>query len=343
MNGESPRLRPPLGSIRGREGTWPGKSSMGPAYTPLEGALRPVRTSSLAKRRSSVGPARWIHGSATSISRGWVSSRACPRDFGNPLPRDWAAGKFRDEPPEDWCCKEARPWLDQVTLPLGTHIFGGGPARTGASTGSRGTRKNLTWPVLRRSYYTQGSEGGKDRALGKKWLAPHRLKKGGLKKPTSHLKKRFSLPGRAAQGQPALLRQPAAALPRRSWRNLLKEERLFLRCAEGNHRYGAHGGKALYPTTRGGRGTPCLPSGDESSDDGAKALAPLARTRRRYMQARTGARVLFASVIDQPVPAQRTGRGSAHLGQFASARLHPQRRSGPAGIAGFSRGRMTWA
>src|SRR5690606_11582566 len=53
---------------------------------------------------------------------GWFFHES-PRAFGNRF-LAWATA-IRDAPPEELVCQEIYPWLDQITLPLVIHSFGG--------------------------------------------------------------------------------------------------------------------------------------------------------------------------------------------------------------------------
>jgi hypothetical protein len=57
------------------------------------------------------------------FNAGWFFHES-PRAFGSRF-LDWATA-IRDTPPAELVCQELFPWLDQITLPLVIHSFGGG-------------------------------------------------------------------------------------------------------------------------------------------------------------------------------------------------------------------------
>ncbi len=57
------------------------------------------------------------------FNAGWFF-HASPRAFGNRF-LAWAK-EIRTNPPSELVCQELYPWLDQITLPLVIHSFGGG-------------------------------------------------------------------------------------------------------------------------------------------------------------------------------------------------------------------------
>jgi hypothetical protein len=57
------------------------------------------------------------------FNAGWFHHES-PRAFGARF-LEWAVA-IRDDPPPELVCQEIYPWLDQITLPLVIHAFGGG-------------------------------------------------------------------------------------------------------------------------------------------------------------------------------------------------------------------------
>jgi hypothetical protein len=80
------------------------------------------------------------------FNAGWFFHES-PRAFGN---RFLAyARNIRDNPPEELVCQELYPWLDQITLPLVVHSFGGGRPGPGlAALDGDATCHYRTLPLL---------------------------------------------------------------------------------------------------------------------------------------------------------------------------------------------------
>lgn len=111
----------PSASMR-REGTWPKIELYGPGYAQIWGAL-------YARFGLDIGPTLDLSQPEDYWQRhlyfnaGWFFHQS-PQAFGARF-LDWSR-EIRDNPPAELVCQELDPWLDQVTLPLVIHSFGGG-------------------------------------------------------------------------------------------------------------------------------------------------------------------------------------------------------------------------
>ena len=149
------------------------------------------------------------------FNAGWFYHQS-PQAFGNRF-MAWAKD-IRANPPEALVCQELYPWLDQITLPLVIHSFGGGrPGPDLAALDGTATCHYRTLPLL----YAQAS----DRAVAvlealADELRPELRQWGAFK--------RMVIQGEGAKAR-ALFDQ--ANLPRREQmiRNTLKREGLWVR------------------------------------------------------------------------------------------------------------------
>ena len=111
----------PSASMR-RENTWPKVELYGPTLTQTWKALYDRFDldfdSSLDIGQPDDYWQRFLY-----FNAGWFFHES-PHRFGNRF-LSWAR-QVRDNPPEELVCQELFPWLDQITLPLVIHSFGGG-------------------------------------------------------------------------------------------------------------------------------------------------------------------------------------------------------------------------
>jgi hypothetical protein len=111
----------PSASMR-RENTWPKAELYGPTATETWAAL--YRRfgldfeTSLDRSHPEDYWQRFLY-----FNAGWFFHES-PRSFGNRF-LAWAK-EIRANPPDELVCQELYPWLDQITLPLVIHSFGGG-------------------------------------------------------------------------------------------------------------------------------------------------------------------------------------------------------------------------
>lgn len=111
----------PAASMR-RTGTWPEEELYWPGYTAIWKSLYDrfdlEFEPSLDMSKPDEYWERYLY-----FNAGWVSGHDAPT-FGARW-RDWAKSILAD-PPEELVLQSLDPWLDQVTLPLVIHSFGGG-------------------------------------------------------------------------------------------------------------------------------------------------------------------------------------------------------------------------
>jgi hypothetical protein len=111
----------PSASMR-RENTWPKVELYGPTLTQTWKALYSRFELDFESSLDLAQPddywQRFLY-----FNAGWFFHES-PRAFGNRF-LAWAKS-IRDNPPEELVCQELYPWLDQITLPLVIHSFGGG-------------------------------------------------------------------------------------------------------------------------------------------------------------------------------------------------------------------------
>jgi hypothetical protein len=104
-----------------RENTWPKVELYGPSATQTWRALYDRFgldfETSLDRTHPEDYWQRFLY-----FNAGWFFHES-PRAFGNRF-LAWATA-IRDAPPEELVCQEIYPWLDQITLPLVIHSFGG--------------------------------------------------------------------------------------------------------------------------------------------------------------------------------------------------------------------------
>lgn len=86
----------------------------------MAGALRPLRPGLRQLPRPFAS--RRLLAALPLLQRGWFFHQS-PRAFGNRF-LAWAKD-IRDNPPAELVCQELYPWLDQISLPLVIHSFGG--------------------------------------------------------------------------------------------------------------------------------------------------------------------------------------------------------------------------
>lgn len=134
----------PSASLR-REGTWPQIEPYGPGYAQTWGALYERFGLDFATSLDLTQPdeywQRYLY-----FNAGWFF-HASPRAFGARL-LAWAQD-IRDHRPEALVCQELYPWLDQITLPLVIHSFGGGrPGPELAALDGTATCHYRTLPLL---------------------------------------------------------------------------------------------------------------------------------------------------------------------------------------------------
>ncbi|MDO5604027.1 MAG: hypothetical protein Q4G25_02590 [Paracoccus sp. (in: a-proteobacteria)] len=111
----------PSASMR-REGTWPNPPLYGPGYGDIWGALYERfgldYATSLDLSQPDEHWERYLY-----FNAGWFTGPD-PAEFGRRF-IEWAIA-IRDDPGEILASQELFPWLDQITLPLVIHSFGGG-------------------------------------------------------------------------------------------------------------------------------------------------------------------------------------------------------------------------
>ncbi len=111
----------PSASMR-RENTWPKVELYGPTLTQTWKALYNRFGLDFESSHDTAEPQdywqRFLY-----FNAGWFFHQS-PQAFGRRF-QDWATA-IRDTPPPELVCQELFPWLDQITLPLVIHSFGGG-------------------------------------------------------------------------------------------------------------------------------------------------------------------------------------------------------------------------
>ncbi|MDK3073021.1 hypothetical protein QO034_07860 [Sedimentitalea sp. JM2-8] len=114
-------FRKPGASLR-REGTWPKPTLYGPGYAAIWKSLYDRFgldfETSLDPDQPDEFWGRYLY-----FNAGFFFG-ACPRRFGERY-LEYALS-IRDSPPAELDCQSLDPWLDQITLPLVIHSFGGG-------------------------------------------------------------------------------------------------------------------------------------------------------------------------------------------------------------------------
>jgi hypothetical protein len=134
----------PSASMR-REGTWPQIELYGPSYAETWGALYDRfgldYPSSLDLSQPEEYWQRHLY-----FNAGWFFHHS-PKAFGERFTA-WAKS-ICDDPPNALICQELFPWLDQITLPLVIHSFGGGrPGPELAALDGTATCHYRTLPLL---------------------------------------------------------------------------------------------------------------------------------------------------------------------------------------------------
>jgi hypothetical protein len=134
----------PSASMR-RENTWPTIELYGPTLTQTWKALYDRFDLDFAASQDPSHPEdywqRFLY-----FNAGWFFHDS-PRAFGNRF-LAWARD-IRDTPPQALVCQELYPWLDQITLPLVIHSFGGGrPGPDLAALDGSATCHYRTLPLL---------------------------------------------------------------------------------------------------------------------------------------------------------------------------------------------------
>jgi hypothetical protein len=134
----------PSASMR-REGTWPQIELYGPSYAQTWGALYDrFGLDYPSSLDLSQPPEYWQR--HLYFNAGWFFHHS-PHAFGTRF-TNWAKS-ICDDPPEALICQELFPWLDQITLPLVIHSFGGGrPGRELAPLDGTATCHYRTLPLL---------------------------------------------------------------------------------------------------------------------------------------------------------------------------------------------------
>ncbi|MBL9049243.1 MAG: hypothetical protein JNK19_03930 [Tabrizicola sp.] len=205
----------PAASMR-RENTWPKIELYGPSLTQTWKALYDRFDLDFASSFDLTHPddywQRYLY-----FNAGWFFHES-PRAFGNRF-LAWAKN-IRDNPPQELVCQELYPWLDQITLPLVVHSFGGGrPGPDLAPLDGSATCHYRTLPLL----YARES----DRAVE---LLETLANDAELRPVLRHwgALKRMVLQGEGAKARALFDR---ANLPRREQmiRNTLKREGLWVR------------------------------------------------------------------------------------------------------------------
>jgi hypothetical protein len=205
----------PSASMR-RENTWPKVELYGPTLTQTWKSLYDRFDldfgASLDRRHPDDYWQRFLY-----FNAGWFFHES-PQRFGNRF-LAWAK-TIRDTPPEELVCQELYPWLDQITLPLVIHSFGGGrPGPDLAALDGSATCHYRTLPLL----YATGS----DRAVE----VLETVAKDPAIRPT--LRHWGAVKQMVYQGEGAKARAlfDRASLPRREQmiRNTLKREGLWVR------------------------------------------------------------------------------------------------------------------
>jgi len=205
----------PAASMR-RTDTWPVIELYGPDYNAIWGALYDRFGLDFASSLDLAQPdgywQRYLY-----FNAGWFF-HASPRAFGA-LFLDYARA-IRDDPPPELVCQSLNPWLDQVTLPLVIHAFGGG--RPGPDLAGLDGAVTCHWRALPLLY---ARESDAVVAVLEAVAAPNPVKR--VLKAYDPFK-RLIYQGKGAEARALFDR---AALPRREQviRNTLKRKKLWLR------------------------------------------------------------------------------------------------------------------
>ncbi|GHC66970.1 hypothetical protein GCM10007315_34890 [Gemmobacter tilapiae] len=205
----------PSASLR-VEGTWPQPELYGPGYTGLWKTLYDRFNLDFVSSLDLTQPdeywRRYLY-----FNAGWFF-HASPQAFGARLLE--YAQSLRDNPPDELVCQELYPWLDQITLPLVVHAFGGG--RPGPELSGLDGDITCHWRTLPLLYARES-----DRVVQvlEQVTAPNRIKKV-LREHDAF--KRMIWQGKGAEVRAMFDR---TALPRREWvmRNAIKRAGLWLR------------------------------------------------------------------------------------------------------------------
>lgn len=134
----------PSASMR-RENTWPTEELYGPTPADIwETLYRRFGLDFASSLDLSQPDGYWQR--YLYFNAGWFFHES-PRAFGNRF-LAWAK-EIRSNPPEELVCQELSPWLDQITLPLVVHSFGGGrPGPELAALDGAATCHYRTLPLL---------------------------------------------------------------------------------------------------------------------------------------------------------------------------------------------------
>ena len=128
-----------------REGTWPVIEPYGPGYAQIWASLYDRFGLDYGASLDLSQPEEYWQ-RHLYFNAGWFFHHS-PRAFGARF-ADWATG-IRDDPPAELVCQELFPWLDQITLPLVIHSFGGGrPGPELAALDGNATCHYRTLPLL---------------------------------------------------------------------------------------------------------------------------------------------------------------------------------------------------
>lgn len=134
----------PSASMR-RENTWPREELYGPSQTETWKALYDHFGLDFAATLDPGQPEGYWQ-RQLYFNAGWFFHES-PARFGQRF-LAWATA-IRDTPPEALACQELFPWLDQITLPLVIHSFGGGrPGPDLAALDGSATCHYRTLPLL---------------------------------------------------------------------------------------------------------------------------------------------------------------------------------------------------
>lgn len=128
-----------------REGTWPRIELYGPSYAQIWQSLYDRFGLDYASSLDLAQPEDYWQ-RHLYFNAGWFF-HASPQAFGSRF-LTWATS-IRDTPPMELVCQELYPWLDQITLPLVIHSFGGGRPGPGlAALDGDATCHYRTLPLL---------------------------------------------------------------------------------------------------------------------------------------------------------------------------------------------------
>ncbi len=131
----------PSASMR-REGTWPTVPLYGPGYFEIWKSLYDKFGLDFETTLDTSHPEEYWQ-RFMYFNAGWFYYK-CPKEFGTRFLE--YAQAINDDPPEELAAQELYPWLDQITLPLVIHAFGGG--RPGAELSGLDGDVSCHWRVM---------------------------------------------------------------------------------------------------------------------------------------------------------------------------------------------------